>query len=154
MAAAPASDCPICAFNEDCSINLKARGFHRASGLADNMPAYNGVVTPYGGGGAHMSSLHANVAGVNQGEPLWDKLNLGLGDKAKVQQLALQSVEGGQQLASIAIPPPAAEEPEPVAIYTCMHVCMHAYIRMYIHAHIHTHAYIHRCIPTHTHTHT
>ncbi len=139
MAAAQASDCPICAFNEDCSINLKARGFHRASGLADNMPAYNGVVTPYGGGGAHMSSLHANVAGVNQGEPLWDKLNLGLGDKAKVQQLALQSVEGGQELASIAIPPPAAEEPEPVDVCVCECVrvclCIHTYTNTYIHTH-------------------
>ena len=77
-----------------------------------------------------MSSLHANIAGVNQGEPLWDKLNLGLGDKAKVEQLALQSVEGGQQLASIAIPPPAAEEPEPVALYT--HIHTYVYIRMYV----------------------
>ena len=42
-AAAP-SDCPLCAFNPDCSINLKARGFHRASGLSDNMPAYHGEI--------------------------------------------------------------------------------------------------------------
>ena len=117
-AAAP-SDCPLCAFNPDCSINLKARGFHRASGLSDNMPAYHGAITPYGGGGAHMSSLHANIAGVSQGEPLWDKLNLGLSDKARAQQLALQSVEGGQQLASVALPPAAAPEPEPEMLCEC-----------------------------------
>ena len=106
-------------FNPDCSINLKARGFHRASGLSDNMPAYHGAITPYGGGGAHMSSLHANIAGVSQGEPLWDKLNLGLSDKARAQQLALQSVEGGQQLASVALPPAAAPEPEPEMLCEC-----------------------------------
>ena len=109
-AAAPA-DCPICAFNSDCSINLKARGFHRASGLSDNMPAYHGAVTPYGGGGAHISSLHATVGGVPVNEPLWDKLKLA--DRAHVQELALDSVEGGQQLASFAPPPAAAPPPPP-----------------------------------------
>jgi len=116
-AAAPAA-CPICAFNSDCSINLKAKGFHRASGLSDNMPAYHGAITPYGGGGAHISSLHSTVGGVPQDEPLWDKLKLS--DKARVQQLALNSVEGGQQLASFAVPPPAAPPPpEPEMLCEC-----------------------------------
>jgi len=114
-AAAPA-ECPICAFNSDCSINLKAKGFHRASGLSDNMPAYHGAITPYGGGGAHISSLHSTVGGVPENEPLWDKLKLS--DKAHVQQLALNSVEGGQQLASFA-PPPAAAPPPPEPEMLC-----------------------------------
>jgi len=115
-AAAPA-DCPLCAFNTDCSINLMARGFHRASGLSDNMPAYHGAITPYGGGGAHMSSLHATVGGVQQGAPLWDKLHLS--DKARQEQLALNSVEGGEMLASFAPPPAAAPAPEPEVLCEC-----------------------------------
>lgn len=116
-AAAPA-DCPLCAFNTDCSINLKARGFHRASGLSDNMPAYHGAITPYGGGGAHMSTLHATVGGIPQDQPLWDKLKLA--DKhLRMQQLAMNSVEGGTQLASFAVPPPAAAPEEPQVLCEC-----------------------------------
>jgi hypothetical protein len=120
-APAKAAACPVCAFNTDCSINIAARGLHRASGLRDGMPPYHGAVTPYGGGGAHMSSLHSTTTilpGGGSNEPLWDKLQLGdavgAEELLQVQHGALQSAEGGEQLASVAIPKPKVAPQDPV----------------------------------------
>ena len=113
-AAAPACNLDHCAFLADCSLNQQARGFHRASGLMDDMPAFAGTITPYGGGGTHTSTLKMRepgavtparaeaVGGVPSNQPLWDRY------------LPSDLQEGGQQLASFGLPPPAAAPPPPV----------------------------------------
>ena len=55
------------------------------------MPPYHGAITPYGGGGVHMSSLHAvdktkfTKTTADENKPLWDKLRLS--DTARTQEV-------------------------------------------------------------------
>jgi hypothetical protein len=117
--------CPHCGFLENCEVNPMARGFSRATGTYGHFPAYPQNKVIWGGGGEHQSTL-ASVGGVQQSQPLWEKLARATGLAQSSRRLlsahgtvhgTAPAAEGGAPLRQVRLASsrgPVAAAPPPV----------------------------------------
>jgi len=127
--------CPACGFLPSCKVNPQSLGFSRATGTFGSYPSAQatGAQDAYGGGREDGSTHPAHTAtlrqldsgGIMQSQaPLWTKLSGLLPASAHTRRLLATgelagSMEGGQMLASFALPPKAVAAPPPKCV--CPH---------------------------------
>jgi len=127
--------CPACGFLPSCKVNPQSLGFSRATGTFGSYPSAQatGAQDAYGGGREDGSTHPAHTAtlrqldsgGIMQSQaPLWTELSGLLPASAHTRRMLDKgelagSVEGGQMLASFALPPKAVAAPPPKCV--CPH---------------------------------